>query len=45
MTGDALDEALEVMVEAGRLPEKVGLGAPSTPHVEPSPLTGTDVPS
>ena len=38
MTGDALDESMEVLAEAGNLPYQVGLGAPVTP-VESSPMT------
>ena len=38
MTGDALDEAMDMALEAGQLPDQVGLGAPTTP-VDPAPVT------
>lgn len=41
MTGDALDESMEILAEAGNLPDQVGLGAPVTP-VESSPVTPVD---
>ena len=39
LSGEALDEHIEVLAEAGTLPKQIGLGAPSTPPVESAPTT------
>eukprot|EP00435_Cladocopium_sp_Y103_P050009 s88_g15.t1 len=44
-SGAELDETIGALAEAGSLPDQVGLGAPSTPPVEPAPVTPPDVSS
>eukprot|EP00435_Cladocopium_sp_Y103_P063021 s303_g24.t1 len=44
LTGEALDEAMDELAEAGNLPSQVGLGAPSTPIFDDvAPTTPPDV--
>ena len=45
LSGEALDEHIEVLAEALTLPKQIGLGAPSTPPVESAPTTPVDVPA
>jgi len=45
LSGEALDEHMEVMAEAGSLPKQIGLGTPSTPPLEPAPITPGDAPA
>ena len=43
LSGAELDETMGPLAEAGSLPDQVGLDAPSTPTVEPAPVTPPDV--
>ena len=45
LSGEALDEHIEVLAEALTLPKQIGLGAPSTPPVESAPTTPVDAPA
>ena len=43
LSGAELDETMGPLAEAGSLPDQVGLDAPSTPTVEPAPVTPPNV--
>ena len=43
LSGAELDETMLPLAEAGSLPDQVGLDAPSTPTVEPAPVTPPNV--
>ena len=45
LTGQALDEHMEVSAEAGTLPRQIELSMPSTPPLEAAPTTPVDVPA